>query len=299
MFERDLKRLVVDRLDAEFGRILDLAGVDRLGILHRILQIGVLRGVLRVHQPAEGEDEVLRRHRLAVRPLGVVAQLEGVGQAVVGDFVALGDAQHRLGVGILGEQALVDVARDPVLPVARELLRIERGDVAAVVDDHFLRLRGAHRQEGRERQRAGECSERKAHGKSCLHKWRRWRILECACVTIRLAAVQRDTGQRLRRCGPRKVLTKRQFRLQEIASNGCSRVRGGAAVPMTQGNGRPVDTVDNEDKSIQSRSDRCRSRICDRIGPARTPLAGDAAPDRSDRSGRHRIPAANQHRSIW
>ncbi len=80
--ERDLERLVVDRLDAELG---GFAGGNLGRILDRILQIGVLGRRLGVEQARERVDEVLRRHRLAVGPLGVGPQLERIDRAVIGD----------------------------------------------------------------------------------------------------------------------------------------------------------------------------------------------------------------------
>ena len=66
VFKGDFERLVVDRLDAEFVEIGDLALVDLLGVLDGELQIGIVGGVLRVDEALEGEDEVSCRYRLAI-----------------------------------------------------------------------------------------------------------------------------------------------------------------------------------------------------------------------------------------
>ena len=60
-FERDLERLVVDRLDAEVGGVDRHRAVGDLGAaLDRVLQVGVVGGGRGIEQPAEGVLEVAR-----------------------------------------------------------------------------------------------------------------------------------------------------------------------------------------------------------------------------------------------
>ncbi|MNJ61044.1 hypothetical protein D3C77_568130 [compost metagenome] len=58
------------------------------------------------------EHDVFGRERLAVMPLDVVLQVEGVGQAIGRRLPGFGQARLGLQVGVIGQQAFVDLARD-------------------------------------------------------------------------------------------------------------------------------------------------------------------------------------------
>lgn len=76
---------LADGLDAKAGNWL-LAGNDLVGILDSREEVGVFRFSLGVDRPLPGVDEVLSRHRIAVRPLIALAQGKSIGLPVFGDF---------------------------------------------------------------------------------------------------------------------------------------------------------------------------------------------------------------------
>ncbi|ENN87988.1 hypothetical protein RHSP_50437 [Rhizobium freirei PRF 81] len=134
VLERDFQRLVVDCLDAQLAQILDLALVDLFRVLDRVLQVGVLGGSLRIHQALKCKDEILSGDRVAVGPLDAVAQLEGIDLLVGGNGPARSLARNGIVLGILSHQTFENIAVDAVLPIAGNLLRVERSRVAAIVD---------------------------------------------------------------------------------------------------------------------------------------------------------------------
>ena len=149
--ERDLERLGIERAHAELVHALERALVERLGVLDRVQQRGVLGRLRRIEDPPQGEHEVVGGHRRAVRP-GVVAQREGVDGAVVADLPALGGARNHAAVGRLGGQAQEHVADDPVLPDALDVVRVEGVRLARVRDAQLAR--GERAAAGRERRSA-------------------------------------------------------------------------------------------------------------------------------------------------
>ena len=155
--QRDLEGVVVDRLDPErVGRLG--AQADVLGVDHLVDEIAVGAGRLRVQQALPGEDEIARRHRRAVRPFAVGAQLEGVGLAVVGDGPALGRAGDRLRLGVLGQQAFEQVVLDVRLADARRFVDVEQFRLLAVagVQHHLGRGDLRHPAQQRCRQQAAD-----------------------------------------------------------------------------------------------------------------------------------------------
>src|SRR5690606_18974874 len=82
-------------------------------------------------------DDVVCDQLAAVVELDALAQLEGVGQAVVGDLVAFGKARTQGGGAWLVVHQTVENRLDhrPVLPVVSDR-RVERGNVVLVGDDH-------------------------------------------------------------------------------------------------------------------------------------------------------------------
>ena len=105
-----------------------------------------------VEDAVQREHEVVGGDRHAVRPV-VVAQLEGVDQAVVADLPALGGARDHAAVGGLGGQAHEHVADDPVLPGTGDVMRVERVGLARVGDP---KLAGGARRGAAEAERQGQ-----------------------------------------------------------------------------------------------------------------------------------------------
>jgi hypothetical protein len=108
-----------------------------VGIQDRRIDIGIFGGDLGVDDAAERIDDIVGRNRIAVRPFGVVAQMEGVDLAVVAHVPALGDAAGGIAVIVEGGEALIEVIRDIGLGHARQLLGIEcfRLRPIAAIDD--------------------------------------------------------------------------------------------------------------------------------------------------------------------
>ena len=133
--ERDFQGLVVDGAHAELidrHRLVGGGGVDRLGILDRIEDRRIARRGCRVLDAAEGEDEIVRGDRVAVRPFGVGAQLERIGQAIVGDRPAFGDAGNNGPGRVIDGQALVQILEDVRFDVDRGMRLIEGLRLAAI-----------------------------------------------------------------------------------------------------------------------------------------------------------------------
>ncbi len=85
VLESDLQRLVVKRLHA---KLIDrhLAGGNFLGILNGVEDAGIAGSRLRVHDAAEGKLEIAGGNRVTVRPFGILAHVECVGEAVFGNM---------------------------------------------------------------------------------------------------------------------------------------------------------------------------------------------------------------------
>ena len=99
-----------------------------------IAEARIGRGGLRIERAAEAGDEVAGRHRRAVRPFAVGAQLEGEDEAVVRHRPAFGRARDLVATGVQLQQAVEQVADDPALVGGEPFGRIERvglGEIAA------------------------------------------------------------------------------------------------------------------------------------------------------------------------
>lgn len=117
-FQGDFQGVVVNRTHAQLAQIPNLAGVDRLGVLDGVQDVGIGGGRLRIHDPAQGEDEVMRRNRLAIRPLAVLAEMEGVDRSVVADGPVGRRARDDPAIRRVGDQPQEQVAHHHIFPVA-------------------------------------------------------------------------------------------------------------------------------------------------------------------------------------
>ncbi len=113
-----------------------LALVDGRRVLDHVQQIGVFGRGLRVLDPPHGEDEVVRRDRLAIGPQGARAQLEGPDQAVRRGGPGDRRPRHGLAGRVLGDQPFEQVAQDVGFPGAGRLGRVEGARLGAVADEH-------------------------------------------------------------------------------------------------------------------------------------------------------------------
>ena len=126
--------------EAHLREVGQPALVEGFGVAHHVEQGRVVGRQRRRQDAAEGGDEVPRGDRVAVGPLGVGAQVEGVGEAVGRDLPALGHAGHGMQVArILGHQAFEERGDDALLGEARHELRVEIADFGAdaAVEDLF------------------------------------------------------------------------------------------------------------------------------------------------------------------
>ena len=155
--ERDLECPGALRAHAQPVHALERALVQRLGVLDRVEKRGVLGRLRRIENAPQGEHEVLRGHRRAVRP-GVVAQREGLHRAVVADLPALGGARNHAAVRRLGGQAEEHVADDPVLPDALDVVRVEGIGLAGIRDAQLAR--GERAAARPEREKRGQARQR-------------------------------------------------------------------------------------------------------------------------------------------
>ena len=131
--QRYFQRALVNGPHTDLARInLAPAGLFNTGDREQQRDIG--RARVRVGNAAPGKDEILCRHRLAIRPIGG-AQGEGPGQAVFRRGPAFRHARDRLAVRVLGEEPHEHVADDIVFPGPRRAMRVERerfGIIAAM-----------------------------------------------------------------------------------------------------------------------------------------------------------------------
>ena len=106
--QSDLKGVLVGSGDAQL-LLGQLAGDDLVGVLYHGDNGVVGRGGGGIHQAAPGVHEVVGGHGLAVRPLGILTHLEGVG---------IGTVLIRSDSGLLGGHAGLQHGGSTVAPVA-------------------------------------------------------------------------------------------------------------------------------------------------------------------------------------
>ena len=128
--ELHLQRVVVDRPHAQLRPRLvpgqDLLRVHHLGELEVPAVGRCRRGVDRA---LPGVDEIVRGHRVAVRPSGVLAQGEGVGGVAVGGGVAGRHPGNEVPLRVLVQEALEEIADDVESGGFLVELRIEGGEL--------------------------------------------------------------------------------------------------------------------------------------------------------------------------
>ena len=136
-------------------------GVDAARVLHRVQDARVFRPRARVHQAAEGVDEIRRRDRVAVRPARLGAQVEGVGQGVHADVPARCHAGPQPAFAVEDGQALVKLVEYPSFRDRRHLVGVEGGRLhrlAAAPRDDAGRLSRCADGEADEREKQAEGS---------------------------------------------------------------------------------------------------------------------------------------------
>ena len=158
VLEAYLKGLVVKRLHA---KLIDwyLAGGNFLGIPDGIEDAGVTGSRLRVHDTAEGKHEIARSDGIAIRPFGIFAHMECVGETVFGNIPRCSRAGDGLALLVLREQTFIKVAQDTVFRNGGRVVLVQRGGVGIVtpVEHCFCRCSAA------ERHQANACHQESAN----------------------------------------------------------------------------------------------------------------------------------------
>ncbi len=143
--QRDLERMIVNRLDAKLIDRL-LASGSIFGILDDEQHAGITGSRFRVHQTAEGELEVASGNRIAVRPFRVVAQMEGIDRAILGNIPGFRYAGNGLAVSILNGQAIIKIAQHIAFGNGGRVMMIERGRIGVIAAVQHRLCRGCARE---------------------------------------------------------------------------------------------------------------------------------------------------------
>src|SRR5690606_32199173 len=90
-------------------------------------------------KPLRREDEIFRRHRRAIRPFEIFANMKGVAKAILAHLPAVRRTGHKFATGVMGGEAQEQVLDDVAFPGAGHELRIQTVGFAiiAAMDDHL------------------------------------------------------------------------------------------------------------------------------------------------------------------
>ncbi len=139
VFQGDLQGMVIERLDAQRIRALlaldDLGGIGDAGQLD---EPGVVGGVLGIRRPLPAIDVIGCRHRLAVGPLGIWSELEGVDGAGGIELVTQGAGRLQLAVPVQGVEPLEQIVDDFAARALFHHLGIDGGGFGTYVADEGL-----------------------------------------------------------------------------------------------------------------------------------------------------------------
>ena len=147
----DLQGAPIQCLDAERFNIFFLPAGNRLGIFHRIKNEGIFTAGGGIDRALPGIDKIIRRHRLAIGPFGIVAQMESINFTVIGNFPFFGDAGDDFTFGIGGGQTLEIVINNRRTGIFCRQLRVNAfrlGAIAAAEDTFRLGIDGEQYQRG-------------------------------------------------------------------------------------------------------------------------------------------------------
>ncbi|MNV41260.1 hypothetical protein D3C71_1328910 [compost metagenome] len=129
-----LQGVIIEGLDAQGIRALlalhHLAGVGDAGQLD---EPGVVGGVFGIRRPLPAIDIIRRRHRLAVGPLGIGSELEGVDGAGVIELVPERSRRLQLAVAIQGVEPLEQIVDDVAARTLFHHLGVDGGGFCAYV----------------------------------------------------------------------------------------------------------------------------------------------------------------------
>ena len=144
-FEFGDEGVVVGRFHAQLVHVFFVAFGDFLRVFDRVEEEAVFATGRGINGALPAIDEVVCGERAAVAPFGV-AQVEGVGFAVCGDFPFFSDAGDEVAARVFADEAFKEVAQDVRFRHALCGLRVEclRFAAVAATQDAFGvgRLRG-------------------------------------------------------------------------------------------------------------------------------------------------------------
>ena len=124
--ERKLEGVRIDGLEADLGEILQLAVVVVLRAGDVVVEhVGILRRERGREHALVSLDEIVGGERIAIGPLGVLAQVKRVDESIGRDVPTLGDARHDVHLRILGDEALVKGEHQVMLRDAGDRVRVE------------------------------------------------------------------------------------------------------------------------------------------------------------------------------
>ncbi|MNH07971.1 hypothetical protein D3C79_673740 [compost metagenome] len=143
VFQGDLQGVGIDRLDAErlwcLFALDDVTGVDHAGQLD---EPGVVGGVLGVGRPLPAIDVIGRGDRLAVGPLGLGSELEGVDCAGAVQLVTERARGSQLAVAVQAIESLEQIVDDVAARALFCHLGIDGGGLGADVAHEGLLVAG-------------------------------------------------------------------------------------------------------------------------------------------------------------
>ena len=135
----DLQGMGVECLDAQRIRaLLALHHVTGVGDTGQLDEPGIVGGILGVRRPLPAIDVIGCRHRLAVGPLGIGSQFEGVDGARGIELVAQGAGRLQLAVAIQGVESFEQIVDDVAACGLFHHLGVDGGGFGADVADEGL-----------------------------------------------------------------------------------------------------------------------------------------------------------------
>ena len=135
-FEFGDEGVVVGGFHAQLCRVFQLAFGDFFGVFDGVEEEAVFATGRGINGALPAIDEVVRGERAAVAPFGV-AQVEGVGFAVCGDFPFFSDAGDEVAARVFADEAFKEVAQDVRFRHALCGLRVECLRFAAVAATQY------------------------------------------------------------------------------------------------------------------------------------------------------------------
>ncbi|MNK86471.1 hypothetical protein D3C87_1063840 [compost metagenome] len=174
-FDQRLVQRHHQRRGGHEGRKLTLDLHDERRIIRRADVFGlqhaddeVRRTLVDAEQALHRPDEIGSLHRRAILELRIVAQMEGIGQAVFRNIPGLCQMRHDFALGVHRGQAVIHVHDGHVAGIVSHFRRVERAEYLHGVDrDRNLVIRKSSGRNKRQR----DCRAERKHGKAGRKSW--------------------------------------------------------------------------------------------------------------------------------